>query len=270
MNKRLLRVPYLDSIIITPIMSSTFVSDVPSPSRLSIHQQLWFIELCLQLVPYLNLHRPDPSIVTLPSTPPYELPANALFFLADCIFQDHSTPYAEIIQDAWRTLSRSIWSSQEQSCEGTHLLDQFLQFGTRYEIGMLFTATTSRLKLRVAGFVTIGPPCRVCPDPDCKERRQGFAYTLGEPKTHSAILFTKRYGPVPAYSTSLYCRGKPSLEAKLLKLTYNKGARPVIIMTTMYMITLPLAHIIAKMSRWFFISLSISSWRFLCVSFSHR
>lgn len=47
------------------------------------------------------------------------------------------------------------------------------------------------------------PPTRVCLDPHCNMEPEGRELT--EPVQHQATLFTKNHGPIPVYTTSLYC-----------------------------------------------------------------
>lgn len=72
----------------------------------------------------------------------------------------------------------------------------------------------------------IYPPVRVCQDLHCKNyRADDLLLTLSDPVTHKASLFTLRYGALPVYSTSLYCRGsnKISLHVCLILLIILSG-----------------------------------------------
>ncbi|KAH9829319.1 uncharacterized protein C8Q71DRAFT_718426 [Rhodofomes roseus] len=56
------------------------------------------------------------------------------------------------------------------------------------------------------------PPTRTCLDPQCAHSARGTDHTqlqaheLGEPSSFNATAFTRALGPIPARSTSFYCR----------------------------------------------------------------
>jgi CxC5 like cysteine cluster associated with KDZ transposases len=61
------------------------------------------------------------------------------------------------------------------------------------------------------GLFNITPPTRVCIDPTCRQqllanRDEHRARELGEPKSHPISVFTRAFGAVPGFTTSLYCR----------------------------------------------------------------
>ena len=108
-----------------------------SVTALSFENSLRFMELCWQLVPYLELWRRDPSLDLnyLATTPPLDLPVNVTQFLADCIFSQHTEEDCAIIDEAWNTLSRLIWATRQKEREAVHLIDSFLQYGPQHKIG---------------------------------------------------------------------------------------------------------------------------------------
>jgi CxC5 like cysteine cluster associated with KDZ transposases len=182
------------------------------PTPLPVHLTLQFMEICWQLLPYLDLHRVDPQPVVPQDRPPYDLPPNVVSFIADCFYGTHSDRFCQVIEQTWRLLSNFIWQTRQTNRVDAHLLDKFLRFGTSHNIGwLLLLLHLHPIHTNPVGFFTIGPPTRYCRDPVCAEQQQGRNGVLGEPKTHSAILFTKEYGPLPVYSTSLYCRSKYGL-----------------------------------------------------------
>jgi KDZ transposase family protein len=183
--------------------------DAPFPmSSLNPKETLRFMELCWQMTPYLDLFRPDPLLEDQyeENHPPLELPTNVAKFFADCLFSQPSTADVKAINNAWQSLSHFIWSMRHEPREAMHLLSLFLKFGPEHDIGGEFNAPFDVINIYIIGFIAIGPPTRFCTDPKCKSARGGKWVMLDEPKTHSAILFTKAYGPLPVFSTSLYCR----------------------------------------------------------------
>ena len=175
-------------------------------SELDISQTFLFLELCWQLVPHIELLRHDPATGASHGLAPYELPDMVIKFLADCLFSKHDSHEIAAINQAWKCLSRTVWENRNVPREAAHLLEYFFKYGQKHNIGMSSTLTAFSSHLSI-GFTCIGPPTRWCPDPQCTDRRGGIPYTLAERTTHSAILFTKKYGPIPVFTCSLKCRG---------------------------------------------------------------
>jgi hypothetical protein len=100
----------------------------------TLPQILHFMELCWHLTSYLDIHRPDPSQQTLP---PYELPVNVVNFLSECMFQDDAPHSMGVITQLWSTHRHSIWETRDVRREASHLVNDFLRYGPKNEIGGL-------------------------------------------------------------------------------------------------------------------------------------
>ena len=99
-------------------------------------------------------------------------------------------------------------------------------------------ATITDINLISSAFYHFIPPVRLCLDPGCNSKSRtakqaGVPYSceLAEMISVPVTAFTQDFGPIPALSTSLYCRGGYSLvvcylPANLMSLLQN--ARPVI------------------------------------------
>jgi hypothetical protein len=100
----------------------------------TLSQILYFMELCWHIASYLDIHRPDPNQQTLP---PYELPTNVVTFLSECMFQNDAPQSIGLIKQLWSTHRRSIWETRDVHREANHLVNDFLRYGPKNEIGGL-------------------------------------------------------------------------------------------------------------------------------------
>ncbi|RDB27256.1 hypothetical protein Hypma_004511 [Hypsizygus marmoreus] len=129
---------------------------------------------------------------------PFNLPHDVVQFLSTALNLKEGQ-----IRDSWQGLRGcGLWESVEGATEddstnplcNEQYLDTFLRFGVPLNIG----------------FYDLYPPTRVCLDPRCAMKgRDSTAKSLGRELTdiarHSATLFTKNLGPLPAWSISARC-----------------------------------------------------------------
>lgn len=97
---------------------------------LSFEQLLLFIELCAHLHP-LILRK---GRVNDPRLPPLQLKPQMRQFLADALSSRGPQIDEAIVDALWTQLSRSIWSLGHRPASKA-LLQIFLDYGTKYEIG---------------------------------------------------------------------------------------------------------------------------------------
>ncbi|KAG8850470.1 hypothetical protein FRB91_009052 [Serendipita sp. 411] len=159
---------------------------VSTSAQLDAREGLILTELLWQLHPYLELFRPD---ISATGAPPYQLPPNVLAFLCGSLSKPTRTILSSAVNEYWKVKSREIWGIYDPSRNASHLLRLFLDHGPVNQIG----------------FISIHPPTRVCRDPACRDGRLSAAVKLSQPETYRATLFTREYGALPVFATSLYC-----------------------------------------------------------------
>ena len=96
----------------------------------------------------------------------------------------------------------------------------FMEHGLSRGISTFHTSLVFlRLQLNYCiGIFNITPPICVCIDPTCQEqllanRNERRARELGEPKGHPVSVFTRAFGAIPGFTTSLYCRRESSSQS---------------------------------------------------------
>ncbi|KAJ7577697.1 hypothetical protein C8J56DRAFT_1007158 [Mycena floridula] len=152
-----------------------------------------FIELIHILKPTISLSQKSHI-----SSPPSHLTVNVHEFLVLAL----DIP-DEICKLAWKTFRDMAWSftpsaEVDLSIRTKHIL-LFLKHGLGQNIG------TGQF------LFNFYPPSRTCLDPGCKKCVEGHPdiihdRELVKPSEFPVTVFTKEFGAVPGYSTSLYCR----------------------------------------------------------------
>jgi CxC5 like cysteine cluster associated with KDZ transposases len=169
------------------------------------------------IVDYIGLVRClKPSIALQEASyhpgPPASLTASIHEFLKVCL--DISDDTAKLAWTAFRDLAWAF-EGTEGDIEALHhkYIRLFMEHGLSRGISTFHTSLVFlRLQLNCyIGLFNITPPTRVCIDPTCRQqllanRNEHRTRKLGEPKSHPISVFTRAFGAVPGFTTSLYCR----------------------------------------------------------------
>ncbi|KAG6848137.1 hypothetical protein H0H93_003062 [Arthromyces matolae] len=116
----------------------------------------------------------------------------------------------------WDVMKEFIWAlpsytpSEELACRTRHI-QLFLEHGFTHGIGNLSNYNSLCRMIDIhTGVYNLGPPRHHCIDPGCCESLEADGQSrqrdLKEPVSHPITVFTKEFGAVPGYTTSLYCR----------------------------------------------------------------
>ncbi|KAF8957712.1 hypothetical protein BDZ97DRAFT_2078966 [Flammula alnicola] len=151
-----------------------------------------FIELIQLLKPTLSLHQPPGTAEHLPLE---RLPASVLDFFKRCLSLEHDN--AKIVWEALAPIAWNLGAPEDIQAFGRRYLQFFLDNGRALGLA----------------FYHFMPPIRLCLDPGCNSKSRtakqaGVPYSreLAEKISVPVTAFTQDFGPIPALSTSLYCR----------------------------------------------------------------
>ncbi|KAJ7454472.1 hypothetical protein FB451DRAFT_1280048 [Mycena latifolia] len=117
---------------------------------------------------------------------PEVLPLHILRVLATALGEKDT----HLVETCWSAFRELVWSQPLVSPTDEEIL--------AYDDAALHHQTSFR---------HLYPPVRSCQSSDCSNHRTDEnMLTLTEPLTYSATLFTLKFGALPVYTTSLYCR----------------------------------------------------------------
>jgi len=177
------------------------------------------------VVNYIGLIRClKPSIVALQEAsyhhdPPDSLTVSIHEFLKVCL--DISDDTAKL---AWAVFRDLAWTFEGTDGDIDALqhkyIKLFMEHGLSRGISTFYNSLVFlRLQLNYCiGIFNITPPTRVCIDPTCQQqllanRNERRARELGEPKGHPVSVFTRAFGAIPGFTTSLYCHRESSSQS---------------------------------------------------------
>lgn len=176
-------------------------------ASLSYEDVVRYIDLLRCLKPTIALQRPSYD-----SSPPDSLTANVHEFLKVCL--DISDDTAKL---AWTSLRELAWTSPVTEVEADALrykyIKLFMQHGLSRgicELYLKFCISRNSRSISTGPF-NILPPTRICIDPKCRQQLLASEHEhrerkLTEPLSHPITIFTRLFGAVPGFATSLYCR----------------------------------------------------------------
>jgi len=171
---------------------------------------LKFIKLAVYLKPYIASTLRSAYL----DTAPLHLPVNIHdFFKLAISLRD------EEVKIAWDGFRTTIWESELWGEEDpviafskvSEYTEDFLDFGLARYIGMspTFQATNREPQRCFAGAVNLFPPTRLCEEESCARSYKTGGYLqpreLIDERTFRITVFTRTYGPLPGFASSLEC-----------------------------------------------------------------
>lgn len=178
----------------------------PQLSDLTIEAITTFVLLIRHMKPRISLSQSSSA-----NTAPQSLPESVHMFLVDALRLSQ-----EDVMTCWRCLKDIAWEAEGwvvSKADMHVLVPLYLTNGRKHSLGSKFPSWLNQILMYALAVFELYPPSRFCISSNCPRRiSKNLKECTANLKEHNKTpitIFTHAWGPLPAYSTSSYCRGKP-------------------------------------------------------------